>query len=296
MFTVVTNVELGWDCVVGIYSDEDLARNIHKGEFYIFTNMSPNTETIKEYRDKNKAKKELAKSKLPSGINMSYKDLNTKDTYLYKGEKVKFLKKSYIQEYHSSSLYKNNPSMKYLFISESTILILTSANIKNKMLKIDSNTEIIETKTDVEIMKIINNRKYDSITFISDNKNDFDIDLKVVSTNINDRCFKKYEINNKIYSIYIISEENIIHNDYISVGTWDQIEYKGMIVGKENYKNEKLLFYLLESGKNIIDFNDKSNIKTYPLTNEIAEDFGEIDIKKVGDIEISCNGFTKLIC
>ena len=30
---VVTNSELGWDCVVGVYEDEDFARQKHDGEF-----------------------------------------------------------------------------------------------------------------------------------------------------------------------------------------------------------------------------------------------------------------------
>lgn len=34
---VVTNVELGWDCVVGVYTDKKFAKKQHKGKEYTFT-------------------------------------------------------------------------------------------------------------------------------------------------------------------------------------------------------------------------------------------------------------------
>ena len=44
--TVVTNVELGWDCVVGVYLDEKYARSLHIGEQYVFTTNKRVEETI----------------------------------------------------------------------------------------------------------------------------------------------------------------------------------------------------------------------------------------------------------
>lgn len=36
--TVVTNVDMGWDNVVGVYLDEKIARENHIGEYFVFSN------------------------------------------------------------------------------------------------------------------------------------------------------------------------------------------------------------------------------------------------------------------
>lgn len=44
--TVVTNVDLGWDCVVGVYLDEDMARFENQGDNYIFSNKTVDEDEL----------------------------------------------------------------------------------------------------------------------------------------------------------------------------------------------------------------------------------------------------------
>lgn len=45
---VVTNTELGWDCVAGVYTDEKVAREEHIGDEYVFTTKKLNNTTHKK--------------------------------------------------------------------------------------------------------------------------------------------------------------------------------------------------------------------------------------------------------
>ena len=99
----------------------------------------------------------------------------------------------------------------------------------------------------------------------------------------------KYQKGNRIHKIYVLEEGNVKHNDYIQVGTWDKIQYKGMIVGKQN-NTESILFFILQPY--YFDIND---LEVKKLERSEENNFGEIDISKVGTLELTFDDYIKII-